>query len=165
MARKECQQIEFLRRKCTFFSVHPHTSCSCINLQSSDLDHFILLCRTSGQTVVSCQMRFYSRHQFTWTKRLCHIIIRTESQSPDLIDIIFLRRHHHDRCILHITHLTADIESVRSRQHQIQDQKIIIFVQGFLKSCISVICNLYGEPAQFQIIPFQICNCFFVFYY
>ena len=165
MARKECQQIEFLRRKCTFFSVHPHTSCSCINLQSSDLDHFILLCRTSGQTVISCQMRFHSRYQLARAERLRHVIIGAESQSPDLIDIIFLRRYHHDRCILHITHLTADIESVRSRQHQIQDQKIIIFVQCFLKSYISVICNLYGEPAQFQIIPFQICNCFFVFYY
>ena len=30
---------------------------------------------------------FYSRHQFTWTKRLCHIIIRTESQYPLILSI------------------------------------------------------------------------------
>ena len=164
MTGKEGQKIKLFCCKILLHSVYPHPACSGINLKSADFNHLILFYGTSDQPLITCQMCFYPCHQLAWTKRLGHIVISPKSESSDLVDIIFFRRYHDDRCILFRTNLTTNLKAIHARKHQIQNHQIKITEKRLIKPCLSIICNLYFKSTQLQIIFLQICNTLFVFY-
>ena len=161
---KECEQIILLGCKGCLFSVYPYTTCSLVDLDSSDLYNIILLHVGTDQTIVSVHMCLNSGYQFTRAERLCHVIICSKSQTSDLVDVIFLCRHHDDRNVFLLAHLSADIETVHFRKHQIQNDQIKFLVQCTCQSCISSVAYLNLKPGEFQIVLLQICDCFFIFY-
>ena len=73
-------------------------------------------------------MRLYTRYHLTRAKWLGHVIIGSKSKSTDLVDVVFFCGNHDDRRIFHLAEPSADFKSVHARKHQIQDQKIKIFV-------------------------------------
>lgn len=165
MTCKKSQQIKFLGRKVLLHSIDPHSAGCRVNLKPTDLDDLIGLSRTSDQPLITGKMGLYPCHKFTGAERLRHIIISSEPQSPDLINIIFFSGNHNDRCIFLVPHLTAYLKSVYARQHQIQDQQIVIISKSHIKSALSIVCHLYCKSGKFQIIFFQVSNRLFILYY
>ena len=109
-------------------------------------------------------MRLHPGYQLAGTEGLCHVVIRPQAQSPDLVNIVFLGGNHDDRNIFLLPHLPADLKAIHPRQHQIQDHQLEIFLQCALKPCLPVGSYLYLKPGKLQIILLQIRDGFFVFY-
>ena len=109
-------------------------------------------------------MCFYPCHQLAWTKRLGHIVISPKSESSDLVDIIFFRRYHDDRCVFYFPDLLADLETIDPWQHQIKNQKVKIFLHATFQSRFSIIFYLNLKTRKLQIVFFQLCNTLLVFY-
>ena len=162
--RQESQQIKFLGGKLLFLSIDPHPTGSLINLNTADLNNIILRHIASDQPLIAGQMRFYTRHHLTWAKGLRNIIIRTKTQTADLIDIILLCRNQDHRRIFRFTDFTADLKSVHPRKHKIQNKQIKISLQRPLQTGISPVFNLHRKSGKLQIILFQLSNRFLILY-
>ena len=158
------EKIKFLCRKGTLFSIHPDTSGRLIDFNAPYFDDIVFLHVAVHQTLITCHMGLYARHKLAWAKGLGHIIIGSQSQTSDLVNIVFLCRDHDDRCILFLADLAADFKSIQSRQHQIQDDQIKLFRKRSLQSTISRMFNLHIKSGEFQIIFLKICNSYFIFY-
>ena len=161
---QKSKKVKFLGSKGGFFPIDPYSPGRLVNLDPTDLDHIILLDIRSYQTIVSFHMSFYPGNQFTGAEWLGHVIICSKSKSSYLVNIILLGRNHDDRDILLLAHLPANIKAIHLRKHKIQNDQIKFLCQCPIKSCISPVGYLYFKPGKFQIILFQICNCFFIFY-
>ena len=109
-------------------------------------------------------MRLYARYQLARAERLCHVIIRAQSESPDLIDVILLCRHHNDRRVFPHPDLAADFKTIYAGKHQIQNDQIKFLLQGTLQPRLTVIFYLHRKSGKFQIIFLQIGNRHFIFY-
>ena len=108
-------------------------------------------------------MCFHSGNQLTGTERFCHIVIRSQTQTADLINIVLFGRDHDHRIVLYIPDLTADLKSVHFRKHQVQNEQIIISLQRLLKPHVTSVLNLHLKAAQLQVILFKVGNCLLVF--
>ena len=80
------------------------------------------------QPLISCHMRFYSGYHLTWTEWLCNIVICSQTQTADLVNIFFLCGNHNDRGVFYLTYTAADLKPICSRKHQIQDQQVIFLL-------------------------------------
>ena len=89
----------------------------------------MLLLDGSHKPLITCKMRLYSRHQLAGAEGLCHIIIRTQAESADLINVILSRGYHKDRDVLLLADLLANLKAIHSGHHQIQDDQIVISLQ------------------------------------
>lgn len=163
--RQECQQIKLLICKSLFLAVDPDSSRGLINLYTTYLDNIILRLADADQSLISGHVRLHPGYHLTWRKRLGHVIIGTQSESVDLINIILLGRNYNDRNVFYLSDPSADLKSVYSRKHQIQYHQIKITVDGLIQSRITFILDLYLKSRKLKIILFQICYCLFVFYY
>ena len=162
--RQESQKIKLLGSKCRLLAIDPYTSGCLINLNATDLDHIILMHIGTNQTVITLHMSLHTGNQLTWAERLGHIIVCTKSKSTDLIDVILLRGNHDDRRIFLLTDLSANIETVHLRKHQIQNDQIKILLHGTYKTCITTVLDLHFKPRKLQIILLKIRNRFLILY-
>ena len=158
------QKIKLLGSKRRLLTIDPHTPGRLIDLNTTDLDHIILMHIGTNQPVITLHMRLQTCNQLTWAERLGHIIIRTKSKSTDLIDVILLRGNHDDRRIFLLTDLSANIETVHLRKHQIQNDQIKILLHGTYKTCITTVLDLHFKPRKLQIILLKIRNRFLILY-
>ena len=118
----------------------------------------------TNQTVITLHMRLHTGNQLTWTERLGHIIICAKTKSTNLINVVLLCGNHDDRCIFLLTDLSANVETVHLRKHQIQNNQIKFFFHGTYKTGISTVLNLHLKTGKLQIVLLQICNRFLIFY-
>lgn len=133
MLRKEGQQIEFLGGKGLFHTVHIHSSRSFIDAQSPDFHNVVLgLCIGANQSFVSGKMRFYPCYEFAGAERLCHVIVRTQTQTSDFINIILFSGNHEDGDILLFPNLLAHLKAIHTGKHQVQYNQVKILFQSSL---------------------------------
>ena len=92
-------------------------------------------------------MSLHPGHHLTWTKRFRHVIIGAQAQAADLVDIILFGGNHDDGRILDFPEPFADFKSIHARKHEVQDQKIKIFIQGPLQAHISLLLQFYFKTA------------------
>ena len=107
-------------------------------------------------------MGLHSGHHLAGAERLGDIIVGSQAQSSDLVNVVLLGGNHNNRRILHLSDLPADLEPIHPRQHQIQNQKVKLLLQRSLKSCLTVIFNLHPKAGKLQIILLQLCDSLFV---
>ena len=161
---QECQKIKLFGGKCRLIAIDPYTSCRLINLNTTNFNHIILVHIGTNQTVITLHMRLHTGNQLTWTERLGHIIICAKTKSTNLINVILLCGNHDDRCIFLLTDLSANVETVHLRKHQIQNNQIKFFFHGTYKTGISTVLNLHLKTGKLQIVLLQIRNRFFILY-
>ena len=161
---QKSQKIKLLGSKRRLLTIDPHTPGRLIDLNTTDLDHIILMHIGTNQPVITLHMRLHTCNQLTWAERLGHIIIRAKTQSPDLIDIILLGRNHNDRRILLLTDLPADIKAIHLRKHQIQDDQIKLLLHSTYKPRITTVLDLHFKTRKLQIILLQIRDRFLILY-
>ena len=137
------------------------------NLQTADLNAVVIgivlfsfLCHLmlAGQTLIPEQMAFYARNQFHRVKRLYNIVVRSQTEPPDLVHRFRLCRHHENRNVNLLPDLTADIISALFRHHDVKNQKVKLLLIAPLHCLFSVRCDHHLMPAHLQIIPLQICD-------
>ena len=165
MLCEKCQQIEFFRRKLDFLAIYKDTVRGLVDLQAADLYDFILWSTGSDQPLIAGQVRFHPGNKFAWRKRFCDIVVRTQTKSPDLINVVFFRGDHKNRHILDCADFPADLKPVNIRQHEIQNEQIIISLQGRFEPGLSVGLDIHLKITQFKVILFQIGNGFLIFHY
>ena len=101
-------------------------------------------------------MRLDSCHKLRCGKRLGDIIIRSQPESADLINILLFSRNHDNRDILMLPDLLTDIKSIRSRQHKVQDNKVIWSGKRSFQSLCTIRLKIYFKSGKLQIILFQL---------
>ena len=161
--REEGEKVKFLSRKVLFCPVDKDAAGGLVDLESADLDHVVGLLSCSDQALVTGHMRLDAGHEFAGAEGLRHIVVGTESESPDLVDVIFFGGHHENRDVLFFTNLAADVKPVDPGKHEVQYDQVKILVKSCHKALVAPGLNLHLKSAQFQIILFQIRDCFFVF--
>ena len=109
-------------------------------------------------------MRLDTCHHLTRTEWFRDIIVRAQSQTADLVNIVLFRRYHDDRCVFYFPDLLADLEAIDPWQHQIKNQKVKIFLHAAFQSRFSIIFYLNLKTRKLQIVFFQLCNTLLVFY-
>ena len=109
-------------------------------------------------------MGLYTGHHLAGAEGLCDIIVGSQAQTADLVDVVLLGRHHNDWGVLIFPDPLADLKAVHAGQHQIQDEKIKFLLQGPLKPGFPVVFDLHLKARKLQIILLQLRNALFVFY-
>ena len=161
---KKSQQIKLLCRKILFLPIDPHSAGCGVDLQPPYLDDLVCLGGAPHKPLIAGQVGLHPGHQLAGAEGLCHIVVRSQSQSPYLVNVILLGRDHDDGRIFAVPHLAADLKAVHPGQHQVQDEKVEILVQGLLQSRLPVIGHFHFKSAQLQIVLLQIRNGLFVFH-
>ena len=87
--RQESEQVKLLGGEVFLRTVHKYTAGRLVDLQAPDLDHIIGLLSRTDQPLVAGHMGFYPGDQLAGAEGFCHIVIRSQSQAADLVDIIF----------------------------------------------------------------------------
>ena len=85
---KEGEQIKLLRRKRPLLAIDPDAARRLINLDAAHLNDVILLHIAVYQALIPCQVCFHTRYQLTRAEWLRHVIIRSKSESTDLVNVI-----------------------------------------------------------------------------
>ena len=161
--RKESEQVKFLGCERLFFAVDPYSARSLVDLDAADLHDLIFLYAAPDQSLVSCHMRFYSGDQLAWTEGLGHVVVGAQSQSADLVNVILFGGDHDDRDIFSLPDLLADLETVHTGKHQVEDDQIKFLLQSSCESGVTPVFDLDLKAAQFEIVFFQISDGLFVF--
>ena len=117
-----------------------------------------------GDCVEEVGLDMETRHHLARTEWFRDIIVRAQSQTADLVNIVLFRRYHDDRCVFYFPDLLADLEAIDPWQHQIKNQKVKIFLHAAFQSRFSIIFYLNLKTRKLQIIFFQLCNTLLVFY-
>ena len=107
-------------------------------------------------------MAFNPGHEFSWTKGFDNIVVGTQSQSPDFIDIFLSCGDHQDRDIFFCSDFAANLETIFSGKHNIQKNQINRRTQGCFFSRKTRKCHLDFKSIGFQIIPLQFSNPFII---
>ena len=88
--REKCKQIKFLCRELRLLAVDPDAARRLVNLQTADLDDVIFLRTCADKPLISREMGLHARDKLARRERLCDLIVRTETEAPDLVDVILL---------------------------------------------------------------------------
>ena len=136
--RQEGEQVEFLCRELRLFPVDPHAPRGLVDLDAADFDDVVLVDICADEAIISGQMRLHPRHQLTRRERLRDVIICAQPQTADLVNVIFLGRDHQDGGVESLADLAADVKAVHSRQHQVENEEIVVTVEGFVETFVTV---------------------------
>ena len=136
--RQEGEQVELLRRELRLFPVDPHAPRGLVDLDAADFDDVVLVDICADEAIISGQMRLHPRHQLTRRERLRDVIVCAQSQTANLVDVILLGRDHQDGGVEPLADLAADVEAVHSRQHQVEDEEIVVAVEGLVEAFVTV---------------------------
>ena len=94
--------------------------------------------------------------QFPRRKGLRDVIVRAESESLHLVDIVPLGTYNQNRCVVAFSHLAAYFKAALARQHEIQNHQIIGAAQRLLHAVPPVETNFCLNAARLQIIPLEL---------
>ena len=108
-------------------------------------------------------MCLYPGNQLTWAEWFRNIIICSQLQAPNLINIFLFSRYHKNWYILYFSDSLADCKSIHRWQHQIYNNNIIVFQQCPIQTFLPIIFNIDFKIIQLQVILFQLGNCLFIF--
>ena len=160
--RQEGQKVEFLGGKVLLLAVNPYTAGRLVNLKAPDLNDLILQASLSDQPLIAGQMGLHPGHHLTGAERLGDIVVRAQTQAPDLVDVILLRRNNDHRRIPGAADLLADLKAVGARQHQVQENQVKVLRQAPLQSPVAVILSLHLKTGKLQIILLQLRDTDFI---
>ena len=94
-----------------------------MDFQLADLEDVFVLRRGAGaarQPFIAADMGLDPGYQFAGAEGLADVIVSSQSQAPDLVDIFPFGRHHENGHILLRPYFPADLKAVHARQHDIQ---------------------------------------------
>jgi len=90
--------------------------------------------------------------QLPGIERLGKIIIGAQLKADDPIDVITAGGEHYDRDRGTRSNLSQNVESVDSRQHDIEDDQVIPIVYGKFRSMLAIVAGFDIKTFRFQII-------------
>src|SRR6266702_7454901 len=64
------------------------------------------------------------RHQLAWAERFCHVIVATDLEAKNAVDLLVARRQEQDRYVRVFAHLAADIEAVELRHADVEHDQV-----------------------------------------
>ena len=114
------------------------------------------------QTVVARHMRLHACHQLAWAEGFGQIIVRAQSQTANLVDIVLLGGNHQNGHVLVLADALADLKPVNPRKHQVQDNQIKLLCQRSCKTCVSAVLNLDLKVIELQIILLKLSDCLLI---
>ena len=118
--RHRYQQVELIRSQRAFPAVEPDGARVQIDLEPAEAEQ----ARRARRQGLAAQYRAQTRQQFARLEWLAEIVIRAQFQADHAVHRIAFRRQHHDRNRAGRSRLRANppahIESIRIRQHQIE---------------------------------------------
>ena len=149
MAGQIIQKLQFLGRRVHYLAVHLQLIARQVHRELIIADDAVRL-GLGGRA--AAQHGFDARHHFLGVERLYYIVVRTQLQAEHLVKYFPFCGQHDDGNLGLLADLPADLVAIHAGQHQIQNQKIIVFLQRFIQTGTSVIFNLYLKAGQLQII-------------
>ena len=115
----------------------------------------------------STQHRAYPCQQNLRTERLREIVIRTEFKPRDDVGFIAFCRDNNDRNIPGIGILLetpANLHTVNSRQHQIQQHQVRMFLPDFCQPFFPGLESIGVVTILLQVVEYKVTNIFLIFY-
>ena len=162
IAREEIEEIEFLRGQEDFFFLIEDSSRKGFDDEVSVLDIHALLLHVPFDPLIAGDMGFYARDEFGGIERLYDIIVRADAEPANLIDAGDFRRHHQDRDVFLLAKRAADLEAVRIREHNIQNDEIeVLFDRAFFARG-AVVFDHDLEAVELQVVALDFRDVLFV---
>ena len=123
-------------------AVHRHFLLVVVNDQSAGMEDILLLRGCLGdvaQRRIPPHLTLDARDKLQRVERLCDIIVRPDIQAENLVCILGLRRQHNNRNAGCLPDLQDRMNSVHLRHHQVNDQKMNLFLLHDLQRLFSVV--------------------------
>ena len=98
------------------------------------------------------EVRFDTRDQHAGRKGLFDIVVRTEPQPADLIDVLLPGGHHQYGDVERVAQPAAHSKAVQSGQHQIEQDQVKLPGQAACKAAFAVRCDFNGKAVDLEII-------------
>ncbi len=115
-----------------------------------------------GILFISPKLCLHPGNQFKGTEWFCHIIIRSQRQSCNLIRFLIFCRQHDHRISMFFTDFLTESKTIHIRQHDIKDCKISFFLFDKSQCFPCGIIFINGVIFILQINFEQICNILFI---
>ena len=122
------EQVELLGRERDFPPVDVHPALGGFDPKLAPLDDPILLvARLGPHRLHPAEQRFHPGDQLPHAERLGQVIVRAHLEPEDAVEFSGFGREHQDG---HVARQRADLlanaEAVKARQHQIQDDEVVV---------------------------------------
>jgi hypothetical protein len=103
-------------------------------------------------------MGFRPGGQLGGTEGLGHVVIGSQAQPPNFVNVVLPCGHENDRNLTAFADAPADSETAGSRKHEIQNDQVPAGFLRFLLSKIAVFDDSALEVFGLQVIPHQLRN-------
>src|SRR5690625_654530 len=138
--REVKEQFKFLRRQDELPVLEINIITVQVDFKVTDFEDLLRLFGIFG--LGAPEDGFHPGHDFARAERFRQIIIRTELEPEYLIEFIVLCRQHENWQVhLLLTQCLTYIYTVHSRQHEVQNHQIRLFIQGCLEPGWTVFCS------------------------
>lgn len=145
---KEQEEFKFLIRQGHFLPLDKDAVAAFVDFQIP-IAQDVAMGFTGCELFVPGQVAFDAGDEFIGTERLDDIVIGTEAEAADFIDIFLPGRYDEDRDILRLTDGTANLEAIPTRQHDIQQDKVESLSQGFRFAGLAISSDIGAEAIGF----------------
>ena len=155
------QQLEFFFRQQLFLS--PHGDDMRRRIQDDIPDNDAVVFFLPLQPFILGELRLDARHEDARRKRFFNVFVRAEPKAADLVDIAAPGRHHHDGRVDLPADTAADLKSVHARQHDIEQDQVIIAGERQAHAFVSFIGQIDRKSRQMKIVFFDARDLLIVF--
>src|SRR5699024_9230468 len=118
------QNVKLDRSQCQIFFIEDTLVGIAVQKQTAKINDIALRPAAVIVLRVAADLCLYSGNQLQRVKRLCDVIVRSECQSGNLVDILGLCRQHDHREIVLLPDLFQNRKSIDIRQHDVQKRQI-----------------------------------------
>ncbi len=125
--------------------------------------HFMPGAQRFGQPLILCQMCLDARDKHAGRKRLFDVVVRTQPQAADLVNVLAPGGYHQDGDIERLAQAAAHGKTVKPGQHQVEQDQVELPVQPTREAAFPVRRNLDRKPVNFQIVALNGGDGFIVF--
>ena len=140
-----------------FFAVHGDLVRFGVDRQPAGCEHTLLFHQRPERDVAP-NLRFDPRQQLERRERLCHIVVRAEAQTCDLVGVLAFGREKNDRHVAAFADLHRRRNAVHDGHHDVEDDTVQRLLLRDSHSLFAVICGQNRIALAFQIDPRRVHN-------
>src|SRR3954470_11242418 len=112
------QQIEFLRCELNLLFADTHLTATGVDVEVAVLDRLALEIAAVGRR--AAQDRLHARDELPRVEGLRQIVVGTDLEADDLVDVLVARGQHQDRHVARLANALRHLDAVDVRKHEVE---------------------------------------------
>jgi hypothetical protein len=150
------EEVEFLRSQLHLLASDGRFAPAGVDPEISVDQHRALELPALG--VRTAEDRLHARDELPWVEGLREVVVRTDLEPDDLVDVLVPSAQHEDGDVGALTDATTDVDPVEVGKHQVEDDQRRRIRTRPLERTASRPDHAHGEPRPLEVHGYERCN-------